>query len=337
MMFCTPLMAAEKKVEFTGLTLPFGTANYTMWTAFEQTFKAADSWIDFRVKETPGAIYIMKYLLGNGGKMAAGDMPYGMINSESGLVRWVTEGWAPFTKLKLEDVRAIFSLPAVISLVVTFDQDINSLSDLANKKVGVAGKARIFQTDFANKPYFDKGLGIWDEIDWQYLGAMNSKDAMLNGKIDAKLSYFYGNLEIAADGTYVCTELIPEPPTLELLNSGRKLNLMTWDPEVIKKSYDPTKDMAMLPILIKKGAAKGIDKDIWGRFSLGQAQGLSTMSDEMVEELIRVRHDYRKELEKYHAMMKLLPENPYPIGTPKHLVHPGVFKALKKMGIPIPE
>jgi hypothetical protein len=61
------------------------------------------------------------------------------------------------------------------------------------------------------------------------------------------------------------------------------------------------------------------------------------MPDDVAIEIIRVRHEYRKELGKYHAMLKLLPETPYPIGTPKEYVHPGVIKAMKKLGLPIPE
>lgn len=338
MLFSTSSLAAGKKTELTGLTLPFGTPNYTMWMAFEETMKKSNSWVDWKTKETPGAMYIIKYVLTNQRKMAAGQVPYYIVPSESGLIQWMSEGWAPLQKAKMPNVRAIFSLPAVIALMVTFDGDIKDMNDMAGKKIGLAGKARLFQTDFANRPYFDeKGLGIWDKINWQYLGSINSKDALLNNKVDVKLSYFYGNLKIAADGSYYCTKLIPEAPTLELMDAGRKLHFVGWDPKVIKKTFGGKGTMALMPILIKKGALKGIGRDVWGKFSAGQAQSIAGMSDEMVEELIRIRYFKRKDLEKYHAMLKLLPDTPYPIGTPKHLVHSGVFKAMKKLGLEIPE
>jgi len=328
--------AEQKAVEVTALSLPFGTPNYTMCMAFEETFKKANSWIKWKTKETPGAMYILKYLAMNKKKITDGELPQVIVPSESGLVRWVNEGWPPLTPVKNENIRAITALPAVISLMVTFDPEIKEMKDLAGKKVGVSEKARVFQNDFANRPYFDNGLGIWEKIQWQYLGSINSKDALLNRKIDVKQSYYYGNVEIAPDDTYVCTKLSPEAPTLELMDAGRKLYLIDWDPKLIKKSYDFSKHMALMPILIKKGAAKGIDRDMWGRFSTGQFQGLDSMPDDVLQEIIRVRYEYRSELEKYHAMMKLLPETPYPIGTQKQYVHPGMEKIMKNLGLSIP-
>jgi len=291
MLYSAPSLVAIDKTELTGTTLPFGTPNYTIWMAFEETFKKSGSWVDWKTKETPGAMYIIKYILMNQGKMATGEIPYVITPSESGLIKWLVEGWPPFQEAKMPNLRAVFSLPAVISLMVTFDPEIKEMKDMAGKKIGLAGKAQLFQTDFANRPYFDKqGLDIWDKIDWQYLGYINSKDALLNNKIDVNLVYFYGNLKIAADGTYICTRMDPDAPTLELMDAGRTLHYIGWDPDMIKKSYDPSKNMNLKPILIKKGALKGLNRDIWGKFSAGQAQTLAEMPDEMVEELIRVRH-----------------------------------------------
>ena len=119
---------------------------------------------------------------------------------------------APLKKVQNPNIRAITALPAVISLMVTFDPQIKTMKDLAGKKVGVSERARVFQNDLANRPYFDKDLGIWDKIKCEYLGSINSKDAILNRKIDVKQSYFYGNVEVTPDGTNVCTKLLPETP-----------------------------------------------------------------------------------------------------------------------------
>ena len=194
----------------------------------------------------------------------------------------------------------------------------------------------LFQYDLLLRPYFEKGLGIWDKIQWHYLGSINPKDALLNNRIDAKSSLFGGSLELAPDGTYVCKKLVPENPTAELLDSGRKVYMVGWEPEIIKKSYDFDKDMALRPILIRKGACKGIDRHMWGIGNVAKVIGSVSMPDNMVQEMIRVRQAYREELAKYHPMLELLPESPYPFGTPKEYVHPGVEKAMKKLGLPIP-
>ena len=328
--------AQPKSTEITALSTPFGSAGYTLTMAFEEIFKKAGSWVKWKTKETPGAMYIFKYTAANHEKIVAGEMPQVAIPVQGGLLGHVIEGRSPFQDISNPDLRALFSLQAVLFLMVTFDDEIEELKDLAGKKVGVSEKARIFQNDLLLRPYFERGLGIWDKVQWQYLGSINSKDALLNNRIDAKSSLFSGNVELAADGTYVCTKLIPEGSTLELLESGRKLAILGWEPEKIKKSYDFRKDMALFPILIRKGACKGIERDIWGVGGVGKIIGSLSMPDDMVQEMIRVRHEYRKDLGRIHPMFDLLPESPYPVGTPKEYVHPGVEKAMKKLGLPIP-
>jgi TRAP-type uncharacterized transport system substrate-binding protein len=334
---CTQSFAEQDSVEVTAMTTPFGTAGYTLTMAFEETFKNADSWVKWKTKETPGAMYMFKYTALNHNKLVRGELPQVVIPIQGGLLRYIIEGRPPFQEIPNPDLRALFSLQAAIFLMVTFDNEIKDVKDLAGKKIGVSEKARVFQNDLLNRPYFEKGLGIWDKIQWHYLGSINAKDALLNNRIDAKSSLFLGNMAPASDGTYVCTKLVPEGCTLELLNSGRKLVLLSWDPEIIKKSYDINKDMSLFPILIKKGAYKGIDRDIWGIGNIAKVIGSASMPDSMVEEMIRVRHRYREKLGKYHPMLELLPESPYPIGTAREYVHPGVEKAMKKLGLPIPQ
>jgi len=333
---CPPSFAEKKNIELTAMTTPFGTAGYTVTMAFEETFKKSDSWVKWKTKETPGAMYMFKYTAVNHNKIIGGELPQVVIPIQGGLLRFVMEGRPPFQKIPNPDLRALFSLQAVMFLMVSFNPEIDGLQDLAGKKVGVSEKARVFQNDLLNRPYFEKGLGIWDRVEWHYLGSINAKDALLNNRIDAKSSLFVGNIEVAPDGTYICTKLVPEGPTLELLESGRKLYMLSWDPDIIKKSYDFSKDMTLFPILIKKGACKGIDRDMWGIGNVGKVIGSVSMPDSMVEEIIRVRHQYREELGKYHPMLRLLPESPYPMGIPKEYVHPGVEKAMRKLNLPVP-
>ena len=40
---------------------------------------------------------------------------------------------------------------------------------------------------------------------------------------------------------------------------------------------------------------------------------------------------------KYHAALAFFPDTPYPLGSPAKYVHPGVIKAMKKLGYPIPK
>ena len=328
-------MAQDKKFALTAMTTPFGTAMYSQTMAFEEVFKKAGSSVDWKAQETPGAMYIIKYLAMNRDKMAAGQVNQVVSISSLGTIPFIIEGRKPFDKLKIPTVKTLFSMPSFVSFFMTFDPEIKSLKDLVGKKVGIAEKSRPFQGVLALRPYFAK-LGIWDKIDWQFLGAANSKDAMLNNKIDAYYGSFMGSVEVDADGRYLCQAMAPGAAEMELMNSGRKLHFLPWDPKMITASYDFSKDMVCYPILVKKAAVEGLDTELWGRLAVGVAVGDVSLPDDVVKEIIRVRHQFREELGKYHATLKLLPESPYPIGTPEKWVHPGVVKAMKELGLPIP-
>ncbi|MBT4264361.1 MAG: hypothetical protein HOD85_09135 [Deltaproteobacteria bacterium] len=108
------------------------------------------------------------------------------------------------------------------------------------------------------------------------------------------------------------------------------------EPDLMKRSYDFSKDIIVHPSLIKKGAVKGLKEDIWARAGFGLIHCDAGLPDDIVEEIVRVRHEHRKEFGKLHASLKLFPGTPYPIGSPGKYVHPGVIKAMNKLGYPIP-
>ena len=328
--------AEQKKVTVESLSTPFGTPLYVAASAFEQVFNKADSWVDWKIKETPGAMYIVKYFFQNKEAIAAGEKNQIVIGTSAGVLGHINEARPPFTPFVDMDQRALFSANTFIYLMSTFDDSIKDMKDLAGKKVGVAEKPRLFAGTLLNKPYFEKGLGIWDKVNWQMIGEGNSKNAILNNQIDAVSSVFLGQLEKAPDGTLICNKLAPSTATMELLNSGKKLHLIDADPELIKKSYDFSKDMRVFPILIKKGAHESIDRDMWARCVVGVYVAHASMPDDVVEEIIRVRYQYQDDLGKFHAALKMYSKNPYPVGVPDEWVHPGVKKAMKKLNIPMP-
>lgn len=337
MMFNSTVLAEQKPYTIVQMTTPFGTPMYTEGTAMEEVFKKAGSWVNWKVQETPGAMFVQRYYFENKDKMMSGEVPPVVTSFSASVMPFVIEGRKPFDKYPVPFSGALFSSPSFITLFATFDSDIKSAKDFSGKKVGIAEKSRPFTGVLAHMPYFAKGLGIWKKVGWQFIGPVNSKDALLNDRIDVHASTFRGKVELADDGSYICTKMAPATPTMELMNSGRKLQFVGYDPDVIKKSFDFSKDMMVYPVLIKKGAHEGIDQDIWGLIAIGLYRAPSFLPDDVVNEIIRVRHEYREELAKYHAIMKFFPENPYPVGVPEEWVIPGVTKAMKSLNLTIPK
>jgi len=338
-MFIQPVVFAEQKpYTVIQMTTPFGTPMYTEGTALEEVFKKANSWVKWKVKEAPGAMYIQRYKFENEDKMKSGEIPPVVTSFSAAVMPYVNEGRKPFQKFPLPSTKALFSSPSFITLFATFDETINSAEDFVGKRVGMSEKSRPFLGGVLNHlPYFGKGLGIWKKVKWEFVGPVNSKDAMLNDRIDIHTSTFRAKVEKMGDGTFVCKALAPATPTMELMNSGKKLKFIGYKPEIIKKSFDFSKDMMVYPVLIKKGTYKGIDQDIWGMAALGLYRAPDFLPDNVVKEIMRIRHEYREELAKYHAILKFFPENPYPVGVPEKWVVPGVKKAMNDLGYPLPK
>jgi len=325
----------KKPVEVVMMTTPFGTAMYNEGAAYEQVFKKAGSWVHIKHQETPGAFYMYSYIAKNRDKMKSGEIPHTVAGSAATAIRFMGEGRPPFKK-PWPTAKAVTSSFGYVFFFLTFDPEIKSLKDLAGKRVGTATAARIFTGRLFDKPLFGRGLGIYDKITWAELGGAGSKDAILDGKIDATKLWFAGKLEVDDDGNLIVSKIAPSPPGMELMSSGRKYYFLPIEAEWIKKGFDYSKDQEVLPALVKKGAMKGLDQDVPALVGGGIIQCDASLPDDIVEEIIRVRHKYRDEFAKYHAQLALMPETPYPLGTPKGYVHSGTIKAMKEMGLPIP-
>jgi len=329
--------AAKKPVDVVIMTTPFGSHMYDIGAAFEQVFKKAGSWVHMKHQETPGAMYMYRYIAKNSEKMRTGKITHTVAVGGIGAVAFLQEGRWPFKKIPWPTTKTLVSTTSMMGFYATFDPTIKTTADFAGKRVCTRERARVFLGVFLDKPLFGRGLGIYKQIKWAPLGDSGCKDAFLNGKVDLVPLGFGGIVEIAKNGTFTVPFMAPSPATMEIMSSGRELHMISFDPDTIRRSYDFSKDMIVHPALVKKGATKGIKKDIWSRAGFGLIHADAGLPNDIVEEIVRVRHEYRKEFGKLHAGLKLLPSTPYPIGSPKKYVHPGVIKAMKKLGYPIPK
>lgn len=329
--------ADREPVDVVIMTTPFGTGMYNVGAASEQVFKKANSWVRIKHQETPGAMYMYQYMIKNRQKMIDGKVPHTILAGGVGNLDFLAEGRKPFEKLHWPTVRSLVSNAGLAGIYVTMDPDIKSLKDLAGKRVGTAERARVFLGVLLDKPLFGKALGIYDQIKWSPLGDVGCKDAFLNGKIDAARLGFGAKLGVNENGDYIVMAVAPAPPTMEILSSGKKLYPLQIDKEWTLKAYDYKKDLITQPALIKKEALpKLLKEDAWCRVGMMCIQADSSLPDDIVKEIVRVRYEYRKEFAKYHAALALWPETPYPIGSPEKYVHPGVVKAMQELNLPIP-
>ena len=314
-------------------TLPFGTPSYLLDTAVESLFgELKDTHLSVKIKQTPGAMYIIRRVFEDQDKIASGAAPQILSGSSDAIHPFVVEGRPPFTKFPLPRARVLWGTVGVVHVFVTFDKTIKTPADLAGKKVGFAEKARVFSSSLPNMPYFNKGYGGYNKVKWQHLGAVNSKDALLSGAIDVHWGMMVSKFVKDPTGKIVALAVVPAPPMMELMSSGRKLYFVEEDPAITKSSYDPATDQVMVPVMIRKGAIKGLDKAIWVRGYQGTMTCDATMPEAVAEELVLKIWKNMKRLSEYQKMFMLYPANPVPMTVPKKWIHPGTFKAAKKLG-----
>lgn len=330
------LVAAQPEpVDVVFMTTPFGTHMYASGAAAEQVFKRAGSWVRVRHQETPGAMYMYRYVTQNLERMQRGELPHTLVVGSPDLVPFLAEGRAPFDGNPWPTVKSIVPNPAVMGVYATFDSNITTLKDLEGKRVCTGERSRPFQSVLLDRPLFG-ALGIYDNIRWSFLGDVGCKDAFLNNNVDALPLRFMGMVDINEEGMMVTPRASGGPATLEILNSGRKIHYIPMPPQVLNRTADIPGAIVQNPILFKKGSFDGLDHDLEGRAGPNCFMGDASIPEDIIMEIVRVWHEYRAEFGKYADFLNFMPRTPYPIGAPENEVHPGVLRAMEKMDLPIP-
>lgn len=328
--------AQQEPVDVVFMTTPFGTHMYASGAAAEQVFKRAGSWVRVRHQETPGAMYMYRYVVDNLEKMKTGEVPHTIVVGAPDLIAFLAEGRPPFDKLSWPTVKSIVSNPSVMGVYATFDPEIKHLKQLEGKRVCTGERSRPFQSILLDRPLFG-ALGIYDAIRWSFLGDVGCKDAFLNNNVDALPLRFMGMVDINEEGMMVTPRASGGPATLEILNSGRTLHYIPMQPEILNQTAKIPGALVQHPIVFKKGAFEGLNQDLHGRAGPNCFMGDAAIPDEIIMEIVRVWHEYRAEFGKYADFLNFMPRTPFPIGADVDDVHPGVLRAMETMGLPIPK
>lgn len=319
------------------LTLPFGTASYASDMALESLFKELKSPVTLQLKQTPGAMFISRYNFENKQKIREGKTPYTTSLTSSSIIPYMAAALPPYEKYPTEDSRIIFASGGMLIPFVTFKKEIKSPADFKGHKVGVAEKSRPNMSTLPNQPVFDHAYGGYDKVDWQYLGFANSKDAILNGSIDVHLGNLTCNIKQAADGSLYVESGTADPALMEVVSSGNKYHVVSEDPAVLKAAYDPAKHLVHVPVLMKAGTLPGQTQDAWVKGAFIVYAVDKTMPEEVVEEVVYQIFSHKERLSDYYEGFSYMGDTPYPIGMDQRFIHPGMFRAMKRLGIPLPE
>ncbi len=336
--FAVPQNASGQRdpVDVVFMTTPFGSHMYATGAAAEQVFRTANSWVNIQHQETPGAMYMYRYMVENREKMKNDEVPYTVVVGAPAVATFLAEGRPPFKKYPWPTVRTLVPNPSVMGVYATFNPKIQSLEDLAGKQVCTGERSRPFQGILLDKPLFSI-LGIYDKIQWSFLGSVGCKDAFLNNAVDVVPLRFMGKMEVNEEGMFVTHRVSGGPATLEILNSGRQLHFIGMKPKILAQTKKIPGALRQYPIIFKKNAFEGLDRDLYGRAGPNCFLADASLPEDVAMEIARVWYEYRDEFSKYADFMNFMPNTPYPVGADESQVHPGILKFMQEMDLPIPK
>lgn len=319
------------------LTMPFGTTSYAQDMALESFFKEIKSPITLLLKQIPGAMFASRYIYENTDKMREGKVPFAMTATSANIVPYMGKGLPPYQDYPTPDHVIMCATRVTLQPFVTFDPKIKTPADMVGKKVGIAERSRPNMSTLPNKPIFDRAYGGFDKVDWQYLGFANSKDAILNGSIDVHMSNVGCVVETAPDGSLYTTTGTPDPSMMEVISSGKPFYIVSEDPEVLKTFYDPNTDLVHVPVLMKAGTIPGQTEDAWVKAAFSVYAIDKGAPADVVEEIVYQMFTHKARLTDYYEGFSHLSGNPFPRGAELSQCHPGLFRAMKRLGLPLPE
>ena len=239
-----------------------------------------------------------------------------------------TNGQVPFDQ-KYEDYRVTFSYSASAagSFVVT-DPKIQSVADLAGKKVGVGERGSAFM----NETYFllETCLGIWDEVKKEYLGYSAAADAFMDDLVDA--IYAPGNL--TSSGSFN-----PQGGLQNMLTLKQGMHIVALDAEEIHHGTDKNNWPRFPMMQMKANAIAPNFPDKPKNCFLIQLVALvhKSVPEEMVYELVKLCAENPERFREAHVNLSIMSPEVMawlPVKTEAE-IHPGALRYYKEQNIPL--
>lgn len=317
-----PLYAASekeppKRLQISILSFAFGSTAYVICQGLADLINKHSTSLKASAIETKGTV-TNALTLAVRPEMRKTTLVYTVVAAN----QWAKAGEEPFKK-PYTSLRAVANFQQVQDAYVTFNKDIKMFGDLAGKRFAVgppgAGSSRFA---IARLKY---GWGILDKVKVEYMGFDASKDALINGTIDA------GFLGVV----FVGDKLALSPAGIELLSQPRKLYWISDTEEALERARKKTG----WPIFYGVMPA--------GYFGPQQSEGYyyatqyvyfaadAEMDDQVVTEICRIFWEYSDEFKTYHKGGAMTKPTMAKIPVVRGDFHPAAVKFYQGKGIKI--
>lgn len=324
--------AQQEIRNITHLSCPMGCGSVVSNTILGN-FIDRDKWkISLRPQETPGYLYNIRELARNENRWK--NTVIETENSILDLAHSVSGREEFFQDYLPEVIDTEFKLVWGLCVAsqgmwyITFDPELESISDLKGKKIGLGLKT---QSDWGMDAalFLEKAYGINNEnSDLYFLGPEKMTDALLDNKVAAVCMGMLARNTPGED-----KEWLPSSVYKKLEASGRKLHYISmdqWAIDKINKKYNTPYKLAKVP----KGTLKNQKDDIYiGTDRVFGAVHASFPKD-LARDYVLAYANTAPDLEEHHAVWKYVwTLEGMVAGLTEENTHPGAIEAFKELGL----
>lgn len=303
---------------------PFGTGTYGVMAGVER-IAATDPNIRVSCMEAPGSVYAVQLICSEAESRRWTDHAIWMGYEEYAMAKG---GYGSFKAPLpiLEDMRILFNYQVSSASLYTMNADLaKDIRNLDGKRVGLGLQS---QSGWAWIPetLMREGYGI--NPNTEYLGPVEAKDALLDGRVDAASVQVY----VSGDGKVV----IVSQPLIEMESAGRDFYYFNYD----KAEFTAALEKAKIPcgvIEIPAGTLPSQTEPVLFTTAPCAIWVHKTFDEDMAYWYVKLMLNNYSQLVKYHATGKIITPETMVGGWPRDKYHPGALKAYDEAKITFPE
>lgn len=163
--------------------------------------------VQLKIIETAGSVENLQML-------KEGKVDMALVQND--IAFYASEGEAMFKNDKVTSFTGIATLfPEVVQFIVRKETGINSLQDMAGRKIAVGDKN---SGTYYNAQQILSLAGVWNDIDQQYISATDAMKEVQEGRLDG----------------FIFTSGLPNPSIIELAKKV-EITIVPIDPELVQK------------------------------------------------------------------------------------------------------
>jgi len=298
------------------ISAPFGTSAYLLSSALDDISKKHHPWLRINHSETPGLVYNIRKL------SKEPELKKNTFFTVTRGLDWLAQrGLSPY-KEKHPGSLLIANYNLGVTWLATLNPNIKSAQDLVGKKIALGRTTQVIwgcEVDWLIK----LGWGLDKKIKIQYVGVKEAPKALLDGLVDA-----------AIIGGYVDPinwKFIPGPPTLEFLNSGKKIYHIPWGSDAVKKTI--AGNIKIVPLTLPAKTVKDQTADLEVFADPISWVAYPEFPADICYEITKMIIQNVSAFKEYHAIGGLMSLGALPYGWDPDTIHPGALRAYKEAGI----